>query len=404
MVLTVKRRFKAPASAQGAHEAIRPSHFSSAFWPSSLTEYISGDHRKVYELIWFRTLATQLKDAIYDASALEVAVGDHRLRTQANERIVEGWEYLEGHKAHVAERHDEENHHAREVRLPTMQISAELTLIEARPLEMVSKCPPRFGIGRFLTVLDGKGIARPSTLDSIVDNLKNKGYVEVRTGFLYVTSCGMQVDAWTAQFVPWLGDADHARVFEERLDAVEGAETKAHAVIGEYVELIQDLKASLGYQDSFATAPSQAQLDYARDLAMKNGIAFSEELAADREAVKTFIQQHRPARELIGKCPKCGKRTVFEHDKVFSCASTACDFKLFKAQLESFCRNFGVTRDPGDVAQDLFARKETLFNQLKTSKGKIFDAYIGFKQGADRRWSIEIIRFAKSKRPAPLDS
>ncbi len=404
MVLTVKRPFKSAPSAQGAHEAIRPSHFSSAFWPKNLAGHLSEDHRKVYELIWFRTLATQLKDAVYDASSVEIAAGEHRLRGQANFRIVEGWEYLDGHKAHVAERHDEERHQVREVRLPEVQIGVEVNLIESRALEMVTKCPPRFGIGRFLTVLDSKGIARPSTLDGIIDNLKNKAYAEVRAGFLYVTGSGLQVDEWTTDHAPWLSDADHARVFEELLDAVEGAEAESNLVIREYVGLIDALKETLGYQDKCATAPSDAQLTYAKELARNLGIAFPEDLSEDREWVKKFIDEHRPHRELVGKCPKCGKRTVFAHEKVFSCASIECDFKLFRNQLESFCRNFGVSQDPMEVAESLFARKETLFNALKTTKGKVFDAYIGIKQSPDQRWSIDIIRFARAKRPKPLAS
>lgn len=404
LVLTSKRPFKSPENAQGAHEAVRPTHFSPAFWPSNLIGHISEDHRKVYELIWFRTLATQLKDAVYDTSSVEVAVGEHRLHGQANRRIVQGWEYLEGHKAHVSERHDEERHQLREVYLPPLEIGAELTLVEAQALELATKRPQRFGIGRFLTVLDSKGVARPSTLDGIIDNLRDKGYAEVRAGFLYVTDLGLQVDDWTSEYAPWLNDTDHARVFEERLDAVESSAVACDLVIKEYVGLVEGLKSALGYQDRFADAPSDAQLEYAKGIATKLGIPFPDELAGDAEWIKKFIDEHRPYRELVGRCPQCRQRTVFAHEKVFSCASVECDFKLFRAQLEAFCTNFSLGLDPADLANQLLRRKETLLTGMTSRKGKVFDAYVAIKQSPDKRWGIEIVRFARSQRPEPLSS
>jgi len=404
VVLKTKRPFKSPSNAQAAHEAIRPTHFSKPFWPRNLTNHISNDHRRLYELIWFRTLATQLRDAVYDASTVEIAVGEHRLSGQANRRIIEGWEYLDGHRAHVSERQDEERHKLREVCLPPMEIGAELEVVEAQAFEMSTRHPPRFGIGRFLTVLDVKGIARPSTLDAIIDNLKFKGYVNVRSGFLYVTETGLQVDTWTSEYAPWLNDTDHARTFEERLDAVESATVDFNLVIREYFDLVNELKTSLGYEDRFSSAPSEAQVEYARSLAVKTGVAFPDDLAMDREGLKRFIEQYRPTRELLGKCPQCRKRTVFAYEKVIACASVDCDFNLFPSQLDRFCTSFSIGLEPMDLANQLFSRKETLIAGMTSAKGRVFDAYVGLGKESGKNWQIKIIRFARGKRAERLSS
>lgn len=390
LLLPTKRVFTQKAAAQLAHEAIRPTQFDAPFWPESLRAALTADQLRVYDLIWFRTLATQLKDATYDASVLTVDVANqHKLTARCNYCLEPGWEWLNGERAHASERQDEEVAATREVRFPALDIGQPLVPLECQALELTNRCPPRYGIGRFLTLIDNKGIGRPSTLDGIIDGLKQRGYVETRGGFLYVTDSGLLVDTWLTTYAPWLNDTNHARDFEQLLDQVEQGAADYATVIADYVQRVEALKQQLGYEEAFAAAPSAKQVAYAETLARQRQIVLPEHVLANRQELEAFINQHRPQRELIGRCPACGEQSVFAYDAWISCTRLGCDFKFSLERLQQFCERFHYEAEPVALATALCRRKRTLLTGLVGKAGKPFDAQCYFARTTPYGWGVE---------------
>ena len=401
LVLTSRRVFEDREGAQAAHEAIRPTGFDQEYWPKHVREYLyerDGDLFLLYELIWYRTLATQMKDAIYDASELIVDVNGHQLRAQANYRIFEGWEALDGERANASERGEEESYRHREVILPAVVIGNALNCIEVKIIENSTRRPPRYGVGRFLTTLDSKGIARPSTLDTIVRNLTDKGYVAIHQGMLYATELGCAVDDWVTEKAAWLNDTDHARRFEERLDAVERSEEGRNAVIADYVMRVEDLREALGYEEMDESHPSEQQLCYAQRLAADACLEVPADAMTNRRALGVFIRKHRPRRACAGRCPSCKTGRVVVHAKLFACDQRSCTFKLWRSGVERFVRNFiDADTSPDDLVKELLRRKKTLMEGLRSSStGKPFDAYVGLAhaEGGDH-WQIELMGYPR---------
>ncbi len=390
LLLTTPRHFVQRAEAQQAHEAIRPTQFTAPFWPESLREALTKDQLRVYDHIWFRTLATQLKDATYDVSVLTVDVaGQYRLSARANACLEPGWEWLNGEREHASERQDEDEDKSRTVCFPALDIGAEVTPLECQALELTNRCPPRYGIGRFLTMIDNKGIGRPSTLDGIIDGLKQRGYVETRGGFLYVTDTGLRVDQWLTTYAPWLNDTNHARDFEHQLDQVERGEADYNTVIADYVARVAALKEQIGYEDSFAEAPSAKQVAYAEALARRRQVELPEHVVANRQELSAFISQHRPLRELIGRCPACGQRSVYAYEAWINCNAIGCDFKVSLTRLQQFCDHFLREEDPVALATALTRRRRTLIPDLTGKSGKPFAAYCYFARNAVYGWGVE---------------
>jgi DNA topoisomerase-1 len=326
-----------------------------------------------------------------------VEVNGNRLRGQANFRIFAGWEALDGERANASERGEEESFRHREILLPEVVIGNELNCIEVKIIENETRRPPRYGIGRFLTTLDSKGIARPSTLDTIIRNLTGKEYVTIHQGMLYCTELGKEVDDWTTEKAPWLNDVEHARIFEERLDRVERSDEGRDTVIAEYVERVEALKESLGFQDKEGEGPSEDQLSYAQRLAEAASVQIPAAALADRAALSAFISAHRPRKKSVGKCPACRTAKVISHEKLFSCERRECDFKLWRSGVTRFADHFidGET-NPDDLVRELLRRKKTLIEGLRSSKGNVFDAYVGIAPATEgEHWQIEFMGYPR---------
>ncbi|MCP4121409.1 MAG: type I DNA topoisomerase [Bacteroidetes bacterium] len=399
-VLTEKRDYKDKSNTQGAHEAIRPASFDQSYWPKNIQKYLEEDQYKLYEMIWYRTLATQMKSSIYDASVIEMDVGGVRLKGQANERIFDGWERLDGNRAEISERSEVSSYRYRKVTIPNVDIGSVLDPIEIQSFEHTTKSPSRYGIGRFISYLDNRGIARPSTLDTIVRGLVNKGYVDTHKGMIYVSSLGRDVDKWSSDNVPWLNETDHAKEFEEELDAVERGEVDVDQVISKYKVQVDALKSALNFVAYDERPPSDAQQQLATRLAEENGVTISAGQLQDRKWIRSFLDKEAEQGKKIGKCISCGEEEIWGYRDGFTCRSKSCHFRLKRSRVEHFIKNFHLEiEDVDEFVKRLLKRKKTLVEGLKGKNEKIFDAYLGIEYDEQyKNWKIEIKGFPRNNR------
>ena len=394
-VLSMPREFSNKATAQAAHEAIHPINLQKEFYPKNIQQHLSKEQYEVYRLIWNRTLATQMTNAIYDNSTLEIDVAGNKLRAQANQMLFDGWEKLDGHEANLSERNEDENYKTREVRLPTLSIGESIKPLEISSIELLTKTPPRYGVGRFITVLDNKGIARPSTIDGIIPSLTNKGYIQTLKGMIYITELGKEVDGWVTTHAPWLNDVDKASEFEEQLDAIEKTEIKRDEIIRTYVEKVKQLQTDIGFVAADQREPTQDQLKYAMTLASSKGIELQPSTLMNQKLLSKFISDNAPKQSQMGKCPTC-KGPVIETDKSYRCKDKSCEFYMVKSQVERFLNQFKIDADQTDFAKALFKRKKNGCEDLHGKEGKRFSAYVGLNKHEKFGWRPHIISFSKT--------
>ncbi len=176
-------------NAQEAHEAIRPSgeHFRT---PSSLAGSLRGNDFKLYDLIWKRTVASQMADAKGSTASVTVAGGP----TGSNENAVAAKAIAEftasgtvitfrGFLAAYEEGKDEERNsdaETREAKLPQLSEGQQLTLAEIEANGHETTAPPRFTEASLVKKLEELGIGRPSTFASIISTIVDRGYVTPR--------------------------------------------------------------------------------------------------------------------------------------------------------------------------------------------------------------------------------
>ena len=387
-------------TAQEAHEAIRPTSFKEEFFPKNLRktlskEQFSDEEYEVYEFIFYRTLSTQMKNSIYDNSKIIINIGGNKFQCIGNKQLFDGWEKLAGDKIKKAE--DEEEMDIVEVptnlRVGDILRTKTVTISEPRN----DKTPPRIGIGRFITMLDEKSIARPSTIGSVPMQLINRKLVTVVNNMLVPTKLAMNLVTFLEEHAEWLISLEHTEEFEKQLDEIEQGEDPEKLII-EYDKLKDEFLDKLGFNYRKDNEAPEWLVNKALKISEKNGELLSDETLKDASKLKKFISEYEKITK-IGKCPECKSNEVHEREKTFSCNNISCGFTIWKNGIGQFFNNFDKYMP--EVAYKEFIRtliknKMVWFEDLYSKKqDKNFGAYVVLeKDGKNFKLSLS---FARSK-------
>lgn len=400
--LVAKREFRKTKKIADAHEAVRPTCFAEEYFPSNIyeiwkqkgdTNILGKDHFKLYEFIFYRTIAVQLKNAVYDKTQVVISVAGVKFKAQANHQLYPGWEMIGGRFIKASERNERDEWKDREVQLPFLTIGDTLAPVNVEAIEKKTRQPDRYGIGRFITTLDDAGIARPSTLDSIIPSLKSKEYVFVRNGMLYVSELGKAVDDWVVAKCPWMADREHAKEFEDKLDLIESGEMgTADELITEYHNLVQALKTELGI-DLQVGKPTPSQIEYATKIAQQKGMEIPEGLFESDKSTASFIQKNQIKKVEVGLCPECKTGKVIMRDKIFGCSGfkDGCKFVLWIKSAESFLDRFKIEHTKHflkEVVQKALGKKPMYLTGIPSKGGSNFDAAIVLSKHETYGWQL----------------
>ncbi|MFP5212003.1 MAG: type I DNA topoisomerase [Acidobacteriota bacterium] len=205
--------YKAKASAQGAHEAIRPSDVNRT--PQSLAPHLTKEQLKLYTLIWKRFVACQMSPAIIAQTTVDISADDYILRATGSVVEFTGFMtlYVEGNDATEAE--------GDEAWLPELTVGQALDLLSIDPKQHFTQPPPRFSEASLIKELEDLGIGRPSTYATILSTILEREYVTVEKQRLFPTELGMLIDGLLVESFPNIVDVDFTANMEKGLDEVE---------------------------------------------------------------------------------------------------------------------------------------------------------------------------------------
>src|SRR5688572_747426 len=231
-------------NAQEAHEAVRPT--SALRTPSSVARFLSDDERKLYELIWKRTLASQMVPATLNTVTVELAAGsEHSFRASGTTVVDPGFlaVYEEGKDTKSAEDEDEGR------KLPAMKTGDRVPLERIHADQHFTQPPPRFTEAALAKALEEYGIGRPSTYASIIQTLLFRKYVEMESRSFRPTDVGRAVSNFLSSHFTQYVDYDFTAKMEDELDAVSRGEEEWVPLMekfwGPFKELVQDKTESV---------------------------------------------------------------------------------------------------------------------------------------------------------------
>jgi DNA topoisomerase-1 len=159
-------------SAQEAHEAIRPTYMEN-------TSVEDADCRRLYELIWKRTMASQMADAELEKTIAIIQISTNKEELKASGEVLKFDGFL---KVYREDRDDEEvtEEEQQEGMLPPLTVNQQLPLVEMRATERFSRPLPRYTEASLVKKLEELGIGRPSTYAPTISTILKRGYVEKR--------------------------------------------------------------------------------------------------------------------------------------------------------------------------------------------------------------------------------
>jgi DNA topoisomerase-1 len=235
-VKTTQYKTKAK-SAQEAHEAIRPTAVTRT--PDSLERILEPPQLKLYRLIWERTVASQMSQAVYDQTTVDVAAGDLTFRASGSVMKFDGFErvYREG-RDDVPEG-DEENGGL----LPDLTVGQRLDLVELTPEQHFTEPPPRFTEATIVKALEEHGIGRPSTYAPTISVLLEREYVVLDRKRLTPTDVAFVVTDLLAEIFPKVVDLGFTAEMEQDLDLIAAGSKQWEPLVTTFFQDVETIVA-----------------------------------------------------------------------------------------------------------------------------------------------------------------
>jgi DNA topoisomerase-1 len=224
-------------NAQEAHEAIRPT--SLARHPSTLR--LDGDLARLYELIWRRTIASQMESARIERTTIDLDSPDGALGLRATGQVIQFDGYLAVYEEGRDDADDEEA-----ARLPAVAENAAVRVHEAKADQHFTEPPPRYSEASLVKKLEELGIGRPSTYASILTVLRERDYVRMDKNRFIPEDKGRLVTAFLEQFFERYVEYDFTADLEEKLDKVSAGEMDWKALLREFWKDFSAAVAEIG--------------------------------------------------------------------------------------------------------------------------------------------------------------
>jgi DNA topoisomerase I len=323
-VRTTQYKTKAKA-AQEAHEAIRPT--AVARTPESLNGHLERDQQRLYELVWKRAVASQMAQAVYDQTTVDVeargskdpAVKDSTdlvFRASGSVMRFDGFVrvYLEG-------RDDATEEEAG--LLPELEAGQPLNLAELRPEQHFTEPPPRYSEASLVKALEEHGIGRPSTYSPTISTLMERKYVRLDARRFHPEDVGIVVTDLLADVFPKVIDLGFTAEMEEDLDRIATGTKAWEPLVKTFFVEVEDTIAERQEKVSRPEEPTdevcpECGVETGAKLVRKWGrygwfLSCSRypDCKYRRNAKQSADEADRPEPEMTDvPCPKCGKPMV----------------------------------------------------------------------------------------------
>jgi DNA topoisomerase-1 len=224
------------ANAQEAHEAIRPTSIMRR--PQDVASFLDADQKKLYELIWKRTIASQMQSAELDKTAANIVDGDGKVTLRANGSVI----VFDGFLSVYREDHDERPDQKTEISsdddetklLPPLSSGEPLDNIATLPEQHFTQPPPRFTDASLVKRMEELGIGRPSTYSSILSRLQDRNYVQKDRGRYITEDRGRIVSAFLESFFARYVEYDFTARLEEDLDRVSDGKLNWQTLLADF--------------------------------------------------------------------------------------------------------------------------------------------------------------------------
>lgn len=353
-------------NAQEAHEAIRPT--SIAHTPEKIKKYLTTDQFRLYQLIWKRTVASQMTPAVFDATSVDISAGARYSFRAAGQTIrFSGFMtlYIEG----TDNGDDEDN----EGLLPPLAKNEALKREQLSPEQHFTQPPPRFTEASLVKTLEEYGIGRPSTYASIMNTLVTRKYVRLDKRVFFPEDVGLVVSRLLTEHFGRYVDYDFTAALEEDLDAISRGEKAWTPLVKQFwdpfIALIKQKEQEVSKSDLTTEKTDKTCPECGKAMVIKLGrsgrfLACSgfpacrqtEPLASDGQPAEEPVMSEE-------KCDKCGAGMLIKNGRFG---------KFLACSAYPACKNIQPLEKPKSLGIGCPLCKEGEITEKKSRYGKIF--------------------------------
>ena len=328
------KQSKKTENVQDAHEAIRPTSVFKE--PLKIKEYLSNDEFKLYSLIYKRTLASLMADAKVKQTTIVLDNNDYKFKINGQILIFDG--YLKVYKDYES---------SEDKILPEIKENEILTTKIVEKEQHFTKPPARYSEAKLIKEMEELGIGRPSTYATIIDTIKERGYVELVEKKFKPTEIGIETTDKLQEFFSDLINVDYTREMEEDLDKVAEGNLVWNKVLEEFYKLFEP-RVKNAFDEMEKKAPVETGEkcpNCGSPLVIRKG-RYGEFTACSNYPECKYIKKEEQEVKEIMNCPLCSGKVIEKktrRGKIFYGCNNypKCKFASWDMPIDEKCPNCG---------------------------------------------------------------
>ena len=333
------RKYKSKKNIQDAHEAIRPADVNLE--PKKVQPHLSKEQFRLYQLIWTRFVATQMKESLFEQTVIDIGSEKFKFRISGRKNIFKGYQQVFMDSDFGVDKEDEDSN----TRLPKkIDVGMMVTLSETESEEHFTKPPPRFNEASLTKELEEQEIGRPSTYATIIDRLIYQKYIEKSEKKLISTELGNIVNNILVENFNEIFNIKFTKKMEASLDKIEYGEAGILDILNRFYKPFEKTLEAVSKKTTEIKKNTELPAGGICPKCGKGTLIFkwgkngkfiacsnfpsckytasidqSDNSGTKKSGQTTLIRKE------FGKCPKCGKGTLVERTGKFGRKFIACD-------------------------------------------------------------------------------
>ena len=330
------KKAKSMDNVQDAHEAIRPTSINRT--PSSVKEYLTKDEYKLYEIIYYRTLASLMKDAMVEATSVSLNNNNYIFKTTGQVLVFDG--YLKVY-ANYEDVNDKE--------LPNLDnlLHKEVISNEINYSEHTTKPPSRYTESKLIKEMETLGIGRPSTYAKIIETLNERDYVKIEDKKFVPTEVAMETTDKLQEFFKDIINVDYTKEMEDDLDKIADGKLESVKLLDRFYQEFEP-KVEDAFKEMKKTEPEETGEtcpNCGSNLVIKRS-KYGKFVACSNYPKCKYIKNDKPERQVVEimDCPKCNGKIVEKKTKrgkiFYGCNNyPKCDYASWDKPSIELCPN-----------------------------------------------------------------
>ena len=290
---------------QDAHEAIRPTSINRR--PEDIKEYLSNDEYKLYHIIYYRALASLMKNASYEATNITLYNNEYRFKSTGQVLLFDG--YLKAYS-----KYEESNDKI----LPVLNINDKLIPEKVEYSEHETKPPARYTESKLIKEMEELGIGRPSTYAKTIDTLKERAYVRIEDKKFIPTTTGIEITDKLQEFFKDIINVKYTKEMEDDLDKIADGDLVWYNLLNRFYNEFEP-KVEVAFKQMEKTTPEETgELcpNCNSPLVIKQS-KYGKFTACSNYPNCKYIKQNEEKKEVIEiiDCPNCSGKIIEKKSK-----------------------------------------------------------------------------------------